>query len=149
MTLNLSKRTLTASIGIPASIILIYYSNYLIFYLFLEVIIYLALYEFTVMLNMKNIKYLKMPLIFFPLFLPWGIKDGNAKILIALLIIIIFSTLIIKLFLDEPLESTFESIGATLLALFYTPFLLSFVLPLKMINIHYIFFRRFFMCLLI
>lgn len=143
MILNLFKRTLTASIGIPLSIIIIYYSNYLIFYLFLEVVIYLALYEFTIMLNIKNIKYLKMPLIFFPLLLPWSIKEGDANILIALLIIIIFFTLIMKLFCNEPLESTFETIGTTLFALFYTPFLLSFMLPLKMINIHYIFFILF------
>lgn len=143
MKLNLSKRTLTASIGIPLSIIIIYYTNYLTFYLFLEIVIYLSLYEFTVMLNMKNIKYLKMPLIFFPLFLPWVIESGNINMLIALLIIILFVLLIIKLFLDEPLESTFESIGATLLALFYAPFLLSFMLPLKIINTHYIFFILF------
>ena len=134
------KRSLTASIGIPASIFVIYYSNFIVFYIFLEIVIYLSLYEFVKMLKIRNISYLKLPLLVFPLFLPWVVQVNDVNVLLTTLVALTTLTLIIKLFSRTPLELTFESIGTTLLALFYSPFLLSFMLPLKVINFHYIFF---------
>jgi phosphatidate cytidylyltransferase len=141
--LNSTQRIITASIGIPASILIIYFSNYVVFYIFVEIIIYLSLFEFTQLLKAKNVEYLKITLIFFPLFLPWVFSEGNIHIFIALILLMILFTCVEKLFSTKPIDSTFESIGVTLLSFFYIPFLLSFMFPLKMINVHYIFFLLF------
>ena len=137
---NQIKRSLTASIGIPAAIFIIYYSSFMVFYIFLEIVIYLSLYEFVKMLKIRNISYIKLPILIFPLFLPWIVQINDVNILLTTFVALITLTIIIKLFAKSPLDLTFESIGSTLLALFYCPFLLSFMMPLKVFNVHYIFF---------
>ncbi len=136
---NQSKRCLTAAISIPISLLIIYYSNSIIFYIFLEIVIYLSIFEFLKMLKLKNIKYVTLPILLFPLLLPLVIYMGNFNLFLATFIALIFLTLLIKLFSNNPLDSAFESVAATFLVIFYSPFLLSFLFPLKLINIQYIF----------
>ena len=84
------------------------------------------------MLKLKNIKYVTLPILLFPLLLPLVIYMGNFNLFLATFIALIFLTLLIKLFSNNPLDSAFESVAATFLVIFYSPFLLSFLFPLKL-----------------
>lgn len=140
---NQLERTLTAAICIPISLLVIYYSNNIVFYILLEIVIYLSIFEFLKMLALKHMKYITFPILLFPLCLPIVIYIGDFNLFLITFITLLFLTLIIKLFSSNPLDATFESVGTTLLVIFYSPFLLSFLFPLKLINTQYIFFVLF------
>jgi len=134
-----SKRILTSVVAIPLIAALIIYSEDIYFFGAVLAIILLSTKEFVNMLEAAEIKVLYFPAFFGSILLPYGIYTGDVRIFSGGLLVTAFLSMVFKLFSREPLEDTFISIGSTFMTVLYTPLMLSFIVLLKMVDVHYIF----------
>jgi len=97
--------------------------------------IYIATYEFSRLIELSGEKFLKIPTYMGAFLIPYGFYLNNFKFFLLTVFIVSFTALCIKLLGDKPLESTFTTVGATFLSIFYVPFFLSFLYFLEILTI--------------
>lgn len=134
------KRVITALLILPPLIIAVIKLSNFWFFLMLLVAIYIATYEFSRLIELSGEKFLKIPTYMGAFLIPYGFYLNNFKFFLLTVFIVSFTALCIKLLGDKPLESTFTTVGATFLNIFYVPFFLSFLILLRNINYHYLFY---------
>jgi phosphatidate cytidylyltransferase len=134
------KRIITAILLIPPLILAIIKLNHLWFFILLLVFIFIATYEFSKLIEASGAKYLKIPTFVGAFLIPYGFYLNDFKLFLLTVFIVSFMSLCIKLLGDQPLESTFTTVGITFLNVFYVPFFFSFIMLLRNINYHYIFY---------
>jgi len=134
------KRIVTAVLLIPPLIIAVIKLNHFWFFILLLVFIYIATYEFSKLIEAGGSKYLKIPTYIGTFLIPYGFYLNDFKMFLLTVFVVSFMSLCIKLLGDQPLESTFNTVGITFLNVFYAPFFFSFIMLLRNINYHYIFY---------
>lgn len=134
------KRVLTAAVLIPPLVIAVIKLSHFLFFLLLLVVIYIATYEFSMLIEASGGKFLKIPTYIGAFLIPFGFYLNDFKLFLLTVFVVSFSSLSIKLLGDQPLESTFNTVGNTFLNIFYVPFFFSFIMLLRNINFHYIFY---------
>jgi len=137
---NQAQRIITALVLIPSLIFFIIYSSDLVFFIGLLALILVAAYEFSNLIEKAGYKNLKLPTVVGSILIPFSFYIERVDVFLFSVFIISFSSLIIKLFGNKPLDDTYRTVGFTFLNVFYVPFYFSFVQLLKNINYHYIFY---------
>ena len=134
-----NKRIATALIGIPPIIAYIIYFDNIGFFLAVLLLILLSVREFIAMLECAGVKVMLWPAYFGSICLPYGIYTADVRFFTGALLFTSILTMATKLFSDEPLNDTFDSIGGTLVTVLYAPFMFSFLVLLRKLGVHYIF----------
>jgi len=137
---NQVQRIITALVLIPSLVFFIIYSSDLVFFIGLLALILIATYEFSNLIEKAGYKNLKLPTVVGSILIPFSFYIERVDVFLFSVFIISFSSLIIKLFGNKPLDDTYRTVGFTFLNVFYVPFYFSFVQLLKNINYHYIFY---------
>jgi phosphatidate cytidylyltransferase len=140
---NKQIRTITAFTVGPLVLLGIIYLSDEMFFVAAEVFILIATYEFYKMVSKSFDKYLFLPVLIGSIAIPYSIFVQSEITFKFAVFLVIFLTFVMKLFSKEPLENTFQSIGISLLTVFYAPFLFTFLILLKQMNFHYIFYLLF------
>lgn len=133
------KRILTAAIAIPPIVAFIIYFDNIVFFLAVLLVILLSVREFIALLESANIKVMSYPAYFGSIFLPYGIYTADVRLFSGALLLTAVMAMSVKLFSDEPLKDTFDSIGGTLMTVLYAPLMFAFVVLLRKLGVHYIF----------
>ncbi len=134
-----NKRILTALIAIPPIIAYIIYFDDFGFFLAVLLLILLSVREFVAMLECAGIKVMNWPAYFGSICLPYGIYTADVRFFSGALLLTAVFTMSFKLFSEEPLKDTFDSIGGTLITVLYAPLMFSFLVLLRKLGVHYIF----------
>lgn len=134
------KRVLTAAVILPPLTIAVIKLNHFLFFLLLLLVIYIATYEFSKLIEASGGKFLKVPTYVGTFLIPYGFYLNDFKLFLLTVFVVSFMSLCIKLLGDQPLEYTFNTVGNTFLNIFYVPFFFSFIMLLRNINYHYIFY---------
>ncbi|MCX8084305.1 MAG: phosphatidate cytidylyltransferase [Calditerrivibrio sp.] len=134
------KRIITALILIPPLVLAVVYLNHFWFFVLLLVFVFIATYEFSKLIEIAGGKYLKIPTFLGAFLIPFGFYLNDFKLFLLTVFMVSFASLCIKLLGNQPLESTFTTVGITFLNIFYVPFFFSFIMLLRNINYHYIFY---------
>lgn len=134
------KRVITAVILLPPLILGVIKLNHFWFFILLLFFIYIATYEFSKLIEKAGGKFLKIPTFLGAFLIPYGFYLNDFKMFLLTVFVVSFSSLCIKLLGDKPLEFTFSTIGDTFLNIFYVPFFFSFVMLLRNLSYHYIFY---------
>lgn len=137
---NRTQRILTALVLIPIAVLFIIYSNDFIFFVVILALILLATYEFSILVEKAGYKIIRTPILIGSLLIPFSFFIDRVDVFLFSVFIVTSTTLVIKLFSKMPLEDTFRTVGFTFLNVFYVPFYFSFIILLKNINYHYVFF---------
>ncbi|WP_415238591.1 phosphatidate cytidylyltransferase [Seleniivibrio woodruffii] len=136
------KRILTSLVAIPPIIAFIYHFDNIVFFLAVLVIILLSAREFIDILENGGVKVMHLPAYVGAIGLPYGIYTADVRFFSGALLITVLLAMTIKLFQDEPLKDTFDSVGGTLTTVLYAPLMFSFIVLLRKMDAHgaYIFF---------
>lgn len=137
---NRTQRILTAVIIIPLAVLFIIYSSDFIFFIAILALILLATYEFSVLIEKAGYKIIRTPIAIGAILIPFSFFIERVDVFLFSVFIVTFVTLNIKLFSKTPLEDTFRTVGFTFLNVFYVPFYFSFIILLKNMNYHFVFY---------
>lgn len=130
------KRVLTAAIAIPPIVAFIIYVDNIIFFLAVLLVILLSVREFIALMESGGVKVMSFPAYFGSICLPYGIYTADVRFFSGALILTAVLTMSKKLFSDEPLKDTFDSIGGTFTTVLYAPLMFSFVVLLRKLDEH-------------
>ncbi|BAI79634.1 phosphatidate cytidylyltransferase [Deferribacter desulfuricans SSM1] len=137
------KRVATALILIPLLIFAVIYFSDFYFFLVLEVVILIATYEFSRLIEKSEFKFLKVPTFIGAFLIPFAFYLKDLNIFLFAVFIICFFTLVLKLLGSKPLDDTYKTISITFLAVFYISFMISHLQLLRHEGYHYIFYLFF------
>ncbi|MGA1862407.1 phosphatidate cytidylyltransferase [Deferribacter thermophilus] len=138
-----AKRVVTALFLIPLLILAVIYFNDFYFFLVLEVVIIIATYEFSNLIEKSEFKFLKVPTFVGAFLIPFAFYLNDLNIFLFSIFIICFFTLVLKLLGSKPLDDTYKTIAITFLSVFYIAFLLSHIQLLRHEGYHYVFYLFF------
>lgn len=136
---NKTQRIITALIGMPIILGAVIYADKSVFFGLILLFAAVGQQEFIKMIKASGANVDKLGVWAGFILIAAGkfIDDGKHEI--SLLVAAVLVVMLIRLFSKDPLSDTFSKIGATLLTLFYVPFLFMYVYSLWLFNIHYIF----------
>ena len=136
------KRILTSLVAIPPIVVFIYQFDNIVFFLAVLVIILLSTREFIDILEAGNVKVLRLPAYIGAVSLPYGIYTADVRFFSGALLVTVLLAMTMKLFSEDALKDTFDSIGGTLTTVLYAPLMFSFIILLRKMDAHgaYIFF---------
>lgn len=137
------KRILTALTLAPLVLLGIIYLSNNAFFILVEIFILIASFEFYKMVDSSGNKYLFLPSLMGSLLVPYSLYVESFTLFTFAIYATVFLTFIIKLFAKDPLEDTFQIIGISLINVLYAPMLFSFIILLKQMSFHYIFYLLF------
>ncbi|MGA1846447.1 phosphatidate cytidylyltransferase [Deferribacter abyssi] len=137
------KRVLTALVIIPFLVLGVIYLSDFYFFLLLEVVILIATYEFSMLIDRSEFKFLKVPTFVGAFIIPFAFYLNDMNIFLFAVFMVCFFTLVLKLLGSKPLDDTYKTISITLLSVLYVPFMFSHLQLLRHEGYHFIFYLFF------
>lgn len=137
------KRIITALTLAPLVLLGIIYLSDNMFFIVAEVFILIATFEFHKMVSAANNRFLFVPSLAGALLIPYSLYTESFLLFTFAIFLTVCLAFLLQLFSKNPLEDTFHVISVSLLNVLYAPLLFSFIILLKQMSFHYIFFLLF------
>ncbi len=125
------KRIVSSVIFLPIFILIVQYGNGPIFFIFLSLILLVALYEFFTLLEKNDQKCMLFPGMALGWLVLFSFFNKQNHTLYPALAILIFGVFLTKLLSEKPMHSTLEQISNTFFGELYIGFLLGYLISIR------------------
>ncbi len=125
------KRIISAAIFLPVFFLIVQYGSLKFFFIFLSIVLLIALFEFYSLLKQSNKKCMLIPGMVLGWLIPFSFFHNQNQVLCFSMTVLVVGILFVKLFSKQPLDATIEEISNTLFGVLYIGLLLSFLIFIR------------------